>query len=268
MPPGIRLEGCIPCFGRLQELEFMNKYLLRLDDACPTMDAKKWQRMEEILDANGVLPMVGVIPANNDPMQQIDLEDGEFWYKIRCWKKKGWAIALHGYDHCFISNSGLSGLNPLWARSEFVGVSLELQKEKIRKGVAKFREIGIEPKYFFAPAHTYDKNTLQALREESNIRIISDTIATKPYCQGDFIFIPQLGGHCAEIKLPGFWTFCLHPSTMTEENFIATELFLKAHKDEMIAFSDLDFTNLKGKNIMSRILSCLYFTRRRLKGIR
>lgn len=26
--------------------EFMNKYLIRLDDACPTMDAAKWQRME------------------------------------------------------------------------------------------------------------------------------------------------------------------------------------------------------------------------------
>ena len=160
------------------------------------------------------------------------------------------------------------GLNPLWARSEFAGVSLEQQKEKIRKGVAVFRAHGIDPKYFFAPAHTYDENTLQALREESNIRIISDTIATKPYRKGDFIFISQVGGHCAEMKIPGIWTFCLHPSAMTEENFVATKRFLKAHQNEIMGFDDLELTDLRGKNLLSRFLSWMYFTRRKLKGIR
>lgn len=238
-------------------------YLIRLDDACPTMDAKKWQRMEHILDSYGVKPMVGVIPANNDSNQEIDTFDGAFWIKVKNWENKGWAIALHGYDHCFISNEGMRGLNPLWARSEFAGVSFQLQKEKIRKGVAECRANGIDPKYFFAPAHTYDSNTLKALREESNIRIISDTVATKPY-----IFIPQVGGHCAEMKFSGIWTFCLHPSTMTEEDFVDTERFLIAHRNEILDFDELDLSNLKGKSLFSRLLSCLYFTRRRLKGIK
>lgn len=248
------------CFPR------KNGYLIRLDDACPTMDTKKWQRMEDILDAHGVRPMVGVIPDNNDPKQMINSADNGFWSKCKTWERKGWEIALHGYDHCFISDKGMSGLNPLWARSEFAGVSLEKQKEKIRKGVAKLRTNGIEPKIFFAPAHTYDDNTLQALREESNIRIISDTIATKPYRKGDFVFIPQLGGHCVEIKIPGTYTFCLHPSTMTETNFETIEFFLQAHKDEMLGFDELELSNLKGKNLLSRLLSWVYFTRRRLMG--
>lgn len=241
-------------------------YLIRLDDACPTMDAKKWQIVENILDTYGVCPMVGVIPANEDRKLQIDVADTEFWAKVKAWEKKGWAIALHGYDHCFISNAGMNGLNPLWERSEFAGVPLEEQKEKIRKGVAVFRENGIELKYFFAPAHTYDEHTLQALREESNIRVISDTIATHPYRMGDFVFIPQLGGRCSEMKLPGMWTFCLHPSAMKEEDFAATERFLQAHKDEMIGFDEVNLTKLKSKNLMSRLLSWAYFTRRRLKG--
>ena len=246
----------------------MKKYLIRLDDACSTMDVKKWQRIEEIIDSYGIKPMVGVIPANKDSKQMIDDADNGFWDKVNNWEKKGWAIALHGYDHCFISDAGLRGMNPLWNRSEFAGVSLESQKVKIRKGVEVFRTNGIEPKYFFAPAHTYDMNTLQALREESNIRIISDTIATKPYRKGDFVFIPQLGGRCSEIKLPGVWTFCLHPSSMLDEDFIATERFLQAHKDEMLGFDELDFTNLKDKNMISRLLSWGYFTRRRLKGMK
>ena len=244
------------------------RYLIRLDDACPTMNTQKWKKIENILDSFGVRPMVGVIPSNKDPKQLIDDADSEFWNKVKSWEKKRWSIALHGYDHCFISEAGMSGLNPLWARSEFAGVSLELQKEKICLGVTEFRAHGIDPKYFFAPAHTYDENTLKALSEESNIRIISDTIATIPYRKGDFIFIPQLGGHCSEMKISGIWTFCLHPSEMTEENFIATERFLKAHQNEMMGFDELELTNLGGKNLLSRLLSWVYFTRRRLKGIR
>lgn len=244
------------------------KYLIRLDDACPTMDAKKWQRIEDILYAAGVRPMVGVIPTNQDPKQQINKTKSNFWETVMHWQSKGWAIAMHGYDHCFISDAGMSGLNPLWERSEFAGVPLEQQKEKIRKGVTVFRENGIDPKYFFAPAHTYDENTLRALRDESNIRIICDTIATKPYRFYDFIFIPQFGGHCREMYISGIWTFCLHPSNMTEENFIATERFLKAHKEDMIGFDELDLSNLNRKNLMSKVLSWAYFTRRRLKGIK
>lgn len=243
----------------------MNKYLIRLDDACPTMDAKKWQRMEDILDANGVRPMVGVIPDNKDPKWFVDPEDVHFWDKVDNWLKKQWTIALHGYDHCYISEEGLKGLNPLWARSEFAGLPLEQQKEKIRKGVKIFRSHGIDPMYFFAPSHTYDKNTLVALKEESNIRIISDTIATKPYKEGGFTFIPQLGGHCTEMKISGIWTFCLHPTTMTEENFVAAEEFIQSHKDEFISFYDLDLSDLKKKDLVSRLLSWVYFTRRKLR---
>ena len=242
----------------------MIKYLIRLDDACPTMDEKKWQRIEKILDAYDVRPMVGVIPNNNDQKQKIDAENFYFWAKVKRWEQKDWTIALHGYDHCYISEEGLKGLNPLWARSEFAGVPLEKQKEKIRRGVEIFRLHGIDPKYFFAPSHTYDQNTLVALKEESNIRIISDTIATKPYKDGDFIFIPQLSGHCTSMKFPGIWTFCLHPSEMTEKNFVMTENFLKNHQDEFVGFSDLDLNNLKKKSILDCFLSLMYFTRRKL----
>ena len=111
-----------------------NKYLIRLDDACPTMDGAKWQRMFDILDRYVVRPMVGIIPHNEDPKQEIDAPDVEFWNKAKLWHQKGYAIALHGYNHCYISNEGLKGLNPLWSRSEFAGVPYDVQKQKIRDG--------------------------------------------------------------------------------------------------------------------------------------
>lgn len=245
-----------------------NKYLIRLDDACPTMDHAKWQRMFNILDQYGVRPMVGIIPHNEDPKQEIDAPDEEFWNKAKLWQQKGYAIALHGYNHCYISDEGLKGLNPLWSRSEFAGVPYDVQKQKIRDGFEILSSHGVKPKYFFAPSHTFDENTLKALRECTDIRIISDTIATKPYKKGYFIFLPQLGGHCAEMKISGIWTFCLHPSTMTDEQFVAVENFLKFHKEEFINFDSIDTKNIKEKDILSRVLSWLYFTKRKIKGIK
>ena len=242
-----------------------NKYLIRLDDACPTMDGAKWQRMFTLLDSYGVRPMVGIIPHNEDPKQEIDIPDKDFWHKAKQWQQKGYAIALHGYNHCYISDKGLEGLNPLWARSEFAGVSFEVQQQKIRDGYEILKSYGITPKYFFAPSHTFDENTLKALKAGTDIRMISDTIATKPYRKYGFIFLPQLGGHCAEMKIKGTWTFCLHPSTMADEQFAAVEHFLKAHKEEFIGFDEIDMQNVREKDLLSRILSWGYFIRRKLR---
>ncbi len=244
------------------------QYLIRLDDACPFMNSKKWQRMEDILDQYGVKPMVGIIPANADPRTMVEPENVKFWDKAKEWQGKGWAIALHGYDHCYISDKGMQGLNPMWSRSEFAGVSLEKQKEKIRKGVAILKEHGLIANYFFAPSHTFDDNTLTALKEESEIRIISDTVGTKPYKMNEFSIIPQLGGHCTKMVIPGYWTFCLHPNMMTDENFVQTESFLKEYKTNFIAFSKINLDGLNKKDLFSRILSWLYFTQRKIRGIK
>ncbi len=240
-------------------------YLIRLDDACPTMDRAKWGRTEEILDHHGIRPMVGVIPHNEDPKQEIDPVDTEFWNKVHQWENKGWAIALHGYNHCYSSDGGLRGLNPMWRRSEFAGLPLEEQRAKIRKGVAIMRENGINPQYFFAPSHTFDENTLNALLEESDIRIISDTIATKPYRYKDFIIIPQFGGQCREMKLSGVFTFCLHPSTMKDEAIEKTDIFLKTHKGMFTSFEDLNLSNITTKSVFDRLLSWGYFTIRKMR---
>lgn len=240
----------------------MVKYLLRLDDACPTMHAERWLKIEQILDKYGIRPMVGVIPNNEDELQQCSPENNSFWELVRLWEAKGWSIALHGFNHCYISNN--AGINPLWTRSEFAGLPLDTQTNKISQGVNILRTHGINPKYFFAPSHTFDRNTLKAIETCSDIRVISDTIATKPYRRYGFVFIPQLGGRCMEIKLNGFWTFCLHPSFMSDSDFEAIDKFLSSHVGQFISFNEINLTNIGRKDILSRLLSLAYFTRRRI----
>ena len=242
------------------------KYLIRLDDACPTMNVEKWARVEDILNKYNICPMVGIIPDNKNPHEEVCPPDPMFWGKARAWENKGWTIALHGYDHCYISDN--AGINPLWKRSEFAGLPLEVQREKIRKGVAILKENGLNPKFFFAPSHTYDNNTLRALELESQIRVISDTIGFHPYKDGSFIFIPVLGGHCKERKMAGEWTFCLHPNTMSDSNIDALDVFLSTHKDSFVSFSSLDLKGVEEKDLRSRVFSWLYFTYRKFRKVK
>lgn len=245
----------------------MKQYLLRLDDACPTMHAERWAKIESLLDKFDIKPMVGVIPNNKDPKQILSKPDPKFWNKAKEWEHKGWTIALHGYDHCYISDE--AGINPMWNRSEFAGVPLNKQKEKISKGIAIFRNHGIEPRYFFAPSHTFDLNTLKALKECSYIHIISDTIATKPYKKWGFVFIPQIGGRPKKLKLePVMRTICLHPSAMTDVDFVELEHFLSSNKDKFISLEDLDLKSIGNKSALSIILSFVYFSYRKLRGIK
>ena len=140
------------------------------------------------------------------------------------WVAKGWQIALHGYDHVCTTKSG--GMNPVWNRSEFAGLAFKEQCAKIQKGLAILHSHQLYPHYFFAPSHTFDEQTIEALRSETDIRIISDTYGRWPYKKNGFWFIPQIAGHCMRMPLPGIYTFCFHPNTMNETAFHHLESFL------------------------------------------
>ena len=160
----------------------------------------------------------------------------------------------------------MKGLNPFWKRSEFAGIPLERQKEKIRKGITVLHQHGFEPKYFFAPSHTFDLNTLEALRVETDIRIVSDTIGRYPYKYGDFVFIPQISGHCAKMSLSGIYTFCFHPNTMKESSYVALEEFLAKKHNQFICFDNIDLDQYGKKRTIDNLLSWSFFTYRKIKG--
>lgn len=114
-------------------------YFIRLDDACEKRDIGKWNRMEELLDKYNIKPIVGIIPCCQDPDMEKYAVDNEFWSRAKIWQKKGWHIAMHGFNHVFCSNSG--GLNPVNYYSEFAGISIEEQRKKIRGGYKSFSSI-------------------------------------------------------------------------------------------------------------------------------
>ena len=231
----------------------MKKYILRLDDACEQMDISKWDKVEMLLDKYGVKPLVGVIPHCEDPEMKKYEIDNCFWEKVKRWNEKGWEIALHGYNHVYTTSNG--GLNPVNDKSEFAGVALEIQKEKIRKGINIFLSKNVKPRVFFAPAHTFDINTLKALREESDIRIISDTIARDIYKMDDFVFVPQQSGKVRKLPFKVI-TFCYHPNYMSDIDFVSLEKFLTSSSKKFVSFPITD-TN-RTKDLFDIFLNYLY----------
>jgi hypothetical protein len=238
------------------------KYLLRLDDACETMDLQKWLRIEKIFDIYNIKPLIAVIPNNEDDAQKINPPNINFWSWLHTLEKKGWEIGLHGNDHVYVTQEG--GINPIHKRSEFAGLALELQKTKIKEGLKKLHSKGFYPRIFVAPSHTFDENTLLALKGESNIRIISDTMALKPYRYKDFIFIPQQFGAVRKITIPGIYTFCYHPNTMNEKSFLELESFLSVNANKFESFKNFKLNKVKNKTFMVRFLSYSYFAFRKL----
>lgn len=238
-------------------------YLIRLDDASEYMDIEKWCRIEKILDKYNVKPIVGIIPDNKDKelVNKYD-KDLEFWEKVKLWHQKGWEIGLHGYNHIFCTDDG--GINPVNNRSEFAGLTLEVQRQKIREGLRILNSQGIYPNIFFSPAHTFDMNTLEALKMESKIRIISDTVANDIYKQGEFYFIPQQAGHVRKLPFK-IVTFCYHPNIMNENDFQKLEKFIKKHPEKIGKFQ---FTEIKDRklNIMDMILAKSYFVLKKIRA--
>lgn len=231
-------------------------YILRLDDASEYMDIKKWTRIEELLDKYNIKPIVGIIPDNKDKsLIEKYKKDQDFWQKAKKWKNKGWTIALHGCNHEYITNDG--GINPVNRRSEFAGVSYEEQCRKIENGIKILEKYEMYPEIFFAPSHTFDLNTIKALIEKSNIRIISDTIANDVYYKDDMYFIPQQSGKVRMLPFK-IVTFCYHPNTMEEKDFNILEDFLNKYNQKFITVKEIKLKKRK-LNIIDNMLRKLYF---------
>jgi len=238
-------------------------YLIRLDDASEYMDINNWGKIEILLDKYNIKPLVGVIPKNQDEsLISVYKKDEKFWQKVKNWERKKWEIALHGYKHVYETKCG--GLNPINLRSEFAGVSLERQKDKIREGINIFKKRNINTRVFFAPSHTFDKNTIIALREESNIRIISDTIANDIYKKNDFYYIPQQSGKVRNLNFK-VTTFCYHPNEMNKKDFLELENFIKKNKEKFISFKKISLKNRK-YSLYDKLLKFLYFSKRAIKN--
>ncbi len=234
-------------------------YIIRLDDAAPRMNHFKWKKIEILLRKYNIHPLIGIIPDVQDEELIIYEEDKNFWKKAKEWQTSGFAhLALHGYQHVY--HTKCAGINPVNQRSEFAGVSLNKQKEMLRVGYDKLKQEGICTDVFFAPSHTFDDNTIEALKDVTPIRIISDTIANDVYIKEGVTYVPQQSGKCRVLPFK-VTTFCYHPNEMVPADFAHLEKFLTEHAKEFVDFPSVLKDRQYGRK--DKILHDIYFFRKK-----
>ncbi len=189
-------------------------FLVRFDDICPTMNWQSWEKIEKVLIAEKIRPLLAVVPDNRDQKLKVGPEDRSFWLKVKKWQDMGWSIAVHGYQHQYrTENSGLMGLNPY---SEFAGLSYEIQHEYLRRALEVFKANHVHPDLWIAPAHSFDETTVKILRD-LGIKVLSDGFYTRPIKRFGLYWIPQQLWRFKNFRF-GLWTVCFHLNTCTDDD--------------------------------------------------
>jgi predicted deacetylase len=242
------------------------RYLLRLDDACETMDGARWEALENLLDRLAIKPIVAVVPENADPDLRRAPPDSGFWDRVRAWQARGWTIAMHGFQHRLHPTTAKLVL-PFYPHSEFGGLPYEEQAQKIRSAWRVFSEQAVRPDVWIAPAHCFDRVTLQALRNETPIRVVSDGIARRQYYEEDFFWLPQQLWQFAE-KSSGLWTVCLHPNSMLPAQLDTLAIALEHRYRERITSFDRLVLQQRGKSPADHLYAMYFWQRHRAQRLR
>lgn len=185
----------------------IRKILVRFDDICPTMDFKLFGEAVGLMDKYGVKPLIGVIPECLDKDLEIESAHPDFWEYVKSLQTRGYTVAMHGFNHVFCSQH--RGIVTKRIGSEFAGLPLEIQVEKIRRGKEILNAHGIYTDIFFAPAHSYDENTLEAIRL-NGFKYMSDGKSTKPYMLNGVKCIPCKSHGCPKVPKSGYVTALFH----------------------------------------------------------
>ena len=136
--------------SKLRNFMARNKgILIRIDDIAENMNWQMFDKIESLFDKHHIKPVLGVIPNNEDKELLNYPKRMDFWLKVKNWQKKGWEIAMHGYNHLYDSQTNKKDYFGHGGKSEFYGVTLENQTKKIKNGLKKFAEKEISIRVFF-----------------------------------------------------------------------------------------------------------------------
>lgn len=226
-----------------------------MDDITPDMDWDSFNFFRKLFEETGITPLLGIVPDNRDPKLSCSAAREDFYEVMKRLQNEGYSIAMHGFRHIYTTKSG--GIFPLNNYSEFAGVSYGRQKEMLTLGKEKLGEHGIDTDIFMAPAHSYDNNTLKALKEAGFTKI-TDGFGSTPYMYKGITFYPisfKLDRSLKQKK--GVTTMVIHANTVTEKDKERYAHIFKEYGKNMISYSEYLEMEPVTRNISGRILEYL-----------
>lgn len=227
------------------------KIAVRMDDITPDMNWENFYFFHKLFQKAGITPLLGIVPDNRDPNLSCGTEREDFYEVMKGLAEEGYSLAMHGCHHVYATKSG--GLFPLNRLSEFAKVPYERQKEMLLYGREQLKKNGIDTDIFMAPAHSYDKHTLRALKEVGFTRI-TDGFGKAPYRYKGIIFYPisiKLDRSLKQKK--GVTTIVIHANTVTEADRKRYAWIFKKYGKNMISYSEYLKMEPVSRNILGRI---------------
>ena len=198
--------------------------------------------------------MLCVIPENKDKsLIKSNLPITDFWNKLLLIESRGVIIGLHGLEHK-LKFSRKSLLN-VSKQSEFTGLKYSSQREMILRGLSILRKKGLNPKFFAAPAHGFDKTTLKVLND-INFKNISDGFTRNVCIKDGLTWIPLKTWKPSTMFFGSFNTVCLHLNKGNIES-IRYGIEKKVSNKENIDFKTLISTK-KSYSILDFISEFVY----------
>lgn len=217
------------------------KIAIRMDDITPDMDWAKFLRFRELCGRYQVRPLIGIVPDNQDgSLHRCDPETApvkDFWSYVKELEKEGWCIAQHGVTHRYTTKK--MGCFPLNRFSEFAGTGYEHQYASLKEGRDILRRHGIETDFFMAPAHSFDRNTIKALKKLGFCRM-TDGFGAAPYTRWGMTFYPISYKQGSSLKkTKGYTTFVVHSNTMDDSDFERYERLFAQYRDRLVSYAEL-----------------------------
>jgi len=229
-------------------------YLVRFDDLCPGMNWDVWDKVERILVDHSVFPVLAVVPDNRDPALVVAAERADFWRRVREWQSRGWSIGWHGFQHLYESaDAGIVGIN---RRSEFAGVPRAEQQRKLRCARDIFAREGVTPDLWVAPAHSFDRNTVELLAS-FGVNVISDGFYTRPVLALGALWIPQQLWTLRRMPY-GLWTVCYHVNRWSERDLLRFERGIAEFRPAIVAVADILKTRCRPKRARDTAFAACY----------
>ncbi|WP_445721068.1 DUF2334 domain-containing protein [Flavobacterium sp.] len=230
------------------------KFLIRLDDCHKNQHYENWDKILSILYKYNIKPLIAIIPNNNDTSIEFceNTEDDFLTWLIQ--NKENIDFGVHGFNHSFHKSS--KSMYKSRSTSEFNDLSYVEQRMILQNSLDWFRSNDFYPNWFVAPRHSFDKITVDICKFFG--LSISDGTEINIFKYKDVLFVPQLYNKARIPLFSGVYTFCYHPNSMSDSDFIELESFLVNYYQMFIEWEEVKIMKVKGCYLRSQVINNIW----------
>ena len=218
----------------------MAKYLIRFDDINSRMDWNSFFTIKKVLEKYNIKSILGVVPKCEDAFLHVSKPIPDFFGNLRRFALYGDVIAQHGYKHIYDSRS--KGFYGNTNNSEFSGHSYKKQLLKLSKGKDILEKESLWEPIFMAPNHSFDANTLKALKK-LGFRIVLDGFSLFPFKKNGLFFVPQIFSKPLPKFMPGISQLCIHINTISKKELNQLILFITKNHNNFLKLEETIYKN-------------------------